>query len=117
MPQKEERECSKHGLTIFFEAKAKNVIGGSRWRCEKCQRETGRLRRRRIKKTLVDEFGGMCEDCGYDRCIGALHFHHKDKSTKSFHVSSRSLTSAREEAKKCALLCSNCHYEREYNGE
>jgi hypothetical protein len=115
MPRKEERYCAHHGLTTFFEAKAKNVKGGVRWRCEACARETGKKRRRAIKAQLVQEFGGACQDCGYNKCIGALHFHHLDKSSKSFHVSSRSLEASRKEAQKCALLCANCHYEREYN--
>ena len=115
MPQKTTKECKVHGLTVFFEAKAKNVKGGNRWRCQACVREQGKRRRRGIKAQLVSEFGGACEDCGYNKCVGALHFHHLDKTTKDFHVSSRSLSASREEAKKCALLCANCHYEREYN--
>lgn len=43
-----------------------------------------------------------------------LHFHHVDPSTKSFAVSvatGKSLQTFREEAKKCVLLCANCHGE------
>jgi hypothetical protein len=60
---------------------------------------------------------GGCLICGYDRCIAALQFHHVDPREKSFHVSrdgvSLSLERAREEARKCVLLCSNCHAEVE----
>jgi hypothetical protein len=55
--------------------------------------------------------------CGYDRCIGALHFHHVDSAAKKFALShrgvARSLAEARSEAEKCILLCSNCHVEVE----
>ena len=55
--------------------------------------------------------------CGYDTCIAALHFHHLDPTSKSFHVSqpgvTRLLARARAEAGKCVLLCSNCHAEVE----
>jgi hypothetical protein len=55
--------------------------------------------------------------CGYDRCAGALHFHHLDPAEKSFHLSmqgvARSLARAREEMAKCVLLCANCHAEVE----
>ena len=55
--------------------------------------------------------------CGYDRYIGALHFHHVDPSRKEFAVSgrgfTRSIAKMREEAAKCVLLCSNCHAEVE----
>jgi hypothetical protein len=44
---------------------------------------------------------------------GALHFHHVDPSEKRFGLGGRGLTRSidalREEAKKCVLLCSNCH--------
>jgi hypothetical protein len=46
-----------------------------------------------------------------------LEFHHLDPTEKAFHVSrqgvSRSLARARAEARKCVLLCSNCHMEVE----
>jgi len=54
--------------------------------------------------------------CGYDRCVINLHFHHVDPSTKSFLMSSsigRAIAKFREEAKKCVLVCANCHGEIE----
>jgi 5-methylcytosine-specific restriction endonuclease McrA len=66
---------------------------------------------------LVDEAGGCCAVCGYDRYVGALHFHHLDPAQKSFQLGvaglTRSLAAMRAEAAKCALLCSNCHAEVE----
>jgi 5-methylcytosine-specific restriction endonuclease McrA len=66
---------------------------------------------------LIDEAGGACLICGYDRCVGALHFHHLDPETKEFGISrrgfTRSIQKMREEAAKCVLLCSNCHAEVE----
>ena len=63
------------------------------------------------------EAGGACELCGYARCLGALEFHHLDRSAKRFALAGRGITrsmaEAREEAKKCALLCANCHAEVE----
>jgi 5-methylcytosine-specific restriction endonuclease McrA len=74
-------------------------------------------RRRKVKAILVAEAGGACVICGYDRYAGALHFHHVDPATKRFDLSAagfaRSLERARAEARKCALLCSNCHAEVE----
>jgi hypothetical protein len=73
--------------------------------------------RRRTKRTLVEEAGGCCQLCGYNRCMAALEFHHKDRKTKKFGLSlrgvTRSIETLREEAKKCVLLCSNCHAEVE----
>jgi hypothetical protein len=45
-----------------------------------------------------------------------LHFHHVDPGTKSFAISvntGKSIAAYREEAKKCVLVCANCHGEIE----
>ena len=74
-------------------------------------------RRRRIKRQLIEEAGGGCILCGYDRFPGALQFHHLDPAQKSFALSvqgvARSLEKARAEAAKCVLMCANCHAEVE----
>ena len=54
--------------------------------------------------------------CGYARCIVSLSFHHVDPATKLFPMTvsaGKSLAAYRAEAKKCVLLCSNCHGEVE----
>ena len=104
-------ECSRHGLTEF----QRRTPSG--YRCLKCRSEAVSERRRRLKRILVDEAGGACQICGYDRCIAALEFHHVDPSEKCFSLShrgvARSLTKARAEARKCVLLCASCHVEVE----
>ena len=69
-----------------------------------------------IKRTLVEEHGGACKKCGYNRCISALEFHHRDPMKKEFRIggNTRSLEVQREEADKCDLLCANCHREEHY---
>ena len=66
---------------------------------------------------LVAEAGGRCVRCGYDRCLAALHFHHASRGRKAFALGGggvvRSLDAARSEARKCVLLCANCHAEVE----
>jgi transposase len=104
-------DCPRHGRTRFH----RRSTGG--YRCLKCRSDAVSGRRRRVKQRLVEEAGGACEACGYDRCIGALHFHHLDPTEKIFSLShrgvSRSLAKARGEAAKCMLLCGNCHAEVE----
>ena len=72
-------------------------------------------RRKKVKKKAVDYKGGKCEICGYNKCIEALEFHHKDPSKKDFSLGakghSRSWDRVKEEIEKCVLLCSNCHRE------
>lgn len=73
-------------------------------------------RKQRVRRMLLDEAGGRCAVCGYARCVINLHFHHVDPAAKRFEVSShvgRSLAAFREEARKCVLVCANCHGEIE----
>lgn len=69
--------------------------------------------RKRTKLKLVHHFGGKCQICGYNKYEGALEFHHKDPSEKDFSLSGKSLSFDKmlEEAKKCVLVCGNCHSE------
>jgi transposase-like protein len=87
------------------------------YRCKRCRSESVTERRRRVKRLLIEEAGGKCLLCGYDRYPGALHFHHPDPQEKAFSVSNNgatvSLERLREEARKCLLLCGNCHVEVE----
>ena len=103
--------CERHGETRFV------VRSDGPSRCERCRVEAVTKRRRQVKALLVAEAGGRCALCGYERYMGALEFHHVDPSTKSFTLGrvgvARSLERAREEARKCVLLCSNCHAEVE----
>jgi hypothetical protein len=70
-----------------------------------------------VKRLLVAEAGGQCLLCAYDRCPEAMHFHHPDPELKEFPVSNRGSTigidTLRAEARKCKLLCANCHAEVE----
>jgi DNA-directed RNA polymerase subunit RPC12/RpoP/DNA-binding CsgD family transcriptional regulator len=104
------RTCVHHGWTEF-------VDDGTRYRCVRCRSEAVIARRRKVKRILVEEAGGRCQRCGYDRYIGALHFHHRKPASKHFGVSyggfARGIEALRIEARKCVLLCSNCHAEVE----
>ena len=102
------RECPLHGWSEYVRTGA---VG--RYRCGRCNSESVAARRRRIKELLVAEAGGACRLCGFDSYVGALQFHHREPSRKAFALSrqgvTRSVASARAEARKCVLLCANCH--------
>ncbi|HEX6390577.1 MAG TPA: hypothetical protein VFZ89_14050 [Solirubrobacteraceae bacterium] len=105
------RICPRHGAGAF------RVDARGTYRCVTCNGERVAARRRRVKELLIAEAGGRCELCGYDRCLRALEFHHRDPAMKEFGIAyrgvTRSLARARAEAAKCVLLCSNCHAEVE----
>jgi transposase-like protein len=110
-PKDVEMSCPHHGLTPF------RIDHRRTYQCLRCRQERVAERRRKVKRVLVEEAGGRCSACGYDRCIAALQFHHVEPSQKSFTLSARGVTRgidlAREEARKCILLCANCHAEIE----
>jgi hypothetical protein len=103
--------CRRHGETQYV------LQGHGGYRCKRCRVEAVARRRRRVKEQLVKEAGGRCLLCGYDKCQAALHFHHVDPSSKLFGLAmggiTRAIDEARREAKKCILVCSNCHAEIE----
>ena len=78
--------------------------------------EAQQARGRRRKLELIKLQGNKCGVCGYDKNYAALEFHHKVPIEKLFQLDLRSLSNRSwdailEEAKKCQLLCSNCHAE------
>lgn len=103
--------CKYHGETDYA------LESRGYYRCKKCRSGAVADRRRKIKKALLKIHGSKCVRCGYDKCIGALHFHHPD-TNKEFQLSSgntHSLKRAIVEASKCILLCANCHAEEHYD--
>jgi len=71
--------------------------------------------RKKSIKDLKSQFGGKCFVCGYDRCLTSLSFHHKNPKIKLGSVGrliyDKGKRAAILEAKKCILVCANCHGE------
>jgi hypothetical protein len=108
-------DCPIHGL-VLHHLYSQGPGVAKRYRCKRCVGEAVTRRLRKVKSLLVEEYGGRCAVCGYDQTTAALCFHHVDPSTKSFGITmgnGRSLTAYREEARKCVLVCVNCHSEIE----
>jgi hypothetical protein len=71
-------------------------------------------KKERLKKYKIN-IG--CQICGYKKCSDALDFHHPSSEQKIIDVSR--LTRAKweiflSEAKKCMVVCRNCHAEIHY---
>jgi DNA-binding transcriptional ArsR family regulator len=106
-----EMECRHHGETEFI------LEGRGYYRCKPCRAKGVVRRRQKPKAILVEEAGGRCVICGYDRNIRALQFHHRDPSLKRLGISGEGVTYSidvlRTEAQKCVLVCATCHVEVE----
>jgi len=73
-------------------------------------------RGRNQKISLIEMFGGECQDCHikYNKQNAVIfQFHHRDESEKKFALSqayqNKSWDAILEEVKKCDLICGNCH--------
>jgi len=74
------------------------------------------IRSYKRKLYLIEMLGGSCRNCGYDKNLSALEFHHRDPNGKDSQLdmrtlSNRSMEFIMKEVEKCDLLCSNCHRE------
>lgn len=90
--------------TRFCSNNCRNVHGVTEWR-------------RNMKKWAIEYLGGKCSKCGYNKCQGALVFHHVS-GDKEFTISNSGITRSQERMKaelaKCVLLCANCHAEEHW---
>lgn len=99
-------------LNEFYSRRGKE---GSSVYCKLCTKKQTLDRQRKIKQDAINYKGGVCQECGYHRCNGALEFHHLDPSKKDFSISKLKGYKFNEKIKieldKCVMLCSNCHRE------
>jgi len=78
--------------------------------------EYQKLRGLKRKLFLVDQRGGCCEICGYNKNLAAFEFHHKDPNEKENNLDMRKLSNStmqwiEAEFDKCLVVCANCHRE------
>ena len=109
MAETQIKNCKKHGETEHI----KDCSG--RWRCKKCRSEAVQRKREKLKEDAIKYKGGKCQICGYDKCNGALEFHHLNPSEKDFGIAAKGYTrsweSVKQELDKCIMVCANCHRE------
>lgn len=86
--------------------------------CKSCAARKRKTTTQKFKEQCAEYKGGKCEKCGYNKCIAALEFHHRDPREKEFQVSYKNHKRFDEvikaELDKCDCLCSNCHKETHY---
>ena len=103
------KKCKIHGMCQH------NIGKDGRERCSKCASEAVQKRRDKVKIMAIEYKGGKCSICNYNKCVGALEFHHIDTNEKEFGIGSKGYTrswkSVKLELDKCVLVCANCHRE------
>lgn len=113
----EHTTCSKACRNKWFsKEKHPRWVGGSKNKNK--ARIADKTRKIKYKLKAIKELGGKCNDCGYEKCIAALDFHHIDPLSKDDtikDISSGSWKRIEKEIKKCILLCANCHRTRHWN--
>jgi len=80
--------------------------------CNSCRTNRNRFE---VNRRCIDYKGGKCIECGYNKTMGALSFHHRNPKTKKFNVAgshTKSWEVLKRELDKCDLLCMNCHIEK-----
>ena len=100
------KECGKSVRLAWVNKNRDKVRGYSR--------KANLKRYRTRKEAAIMAAGGKCSMCGYDRYVGALHFHHVTPKTAAPQklLSKVSLTEQEQrELDSCVLLCANCHAE------
>ena len=94
-----------------------NCSGDSTRKDNETRKHQKTILRRNMKIQAIKLMGGKCSICGYDKCVDALEFHHRNPKEKDFKLGSGNTISwdeYKEEALKCILVCSNCHKEIHY---
>lgn len=114
--KRETRTCKTHGETEFrLERRSVKENRREVYRCVKCASISVQKRRDKLKELAIEYKGGCCQKCGYNKCLGALEFHHLDPNEKDFGIAEKGITRSFEKLKveldKCILVCANCHRE------
>lgn len=95
-----------------------NFYGTAKYQCKSCFNKRCVDAGKERVESLKLHYGGKCVKCGYNKCLAALQFHHRDPSQKEFHLGyKRGISWDRqiEELNKCDLICANCHAEIHYS--
>lgn len=121
------RKCCKFSYRAVFKSRRCQLCGHwfkpkmnkSKFCSKRCSRRFQHKEfwiTRKLKCVIYK--GGRCKVCGYNKCIAALDFHHRNPKLKqNKNLTNRSFSLKRnwkdlkQELDKCDLLCSNCHRE------
>lgn len=99
-------KCGQNDPAAFHEGRTAE--------CRRCRIDRQRELHLRYREDAIRYKGGKCQRCGYNKCMAALDFHHRDRVTKDpdwKRMRNRPLNEIKSELDKCDLVCRNCHAE------
>lgn len=106
------KTCSKCGITKELTEFHSSGNGYLRGDCKDCQKKVVKQREKNIKEQYVAWKKTLkCNRCGFDD-YRALQFHHerdKEHNIAEMLRGGFTLEKIKLEAKKCEVLCANCH--------
>jgi hypothetical protein len=93
-----------------------------KWRERNPEKEKSKTRDKEKKNRqawmeliIIPSGRNKCIKCGYDKCFGAIEFHHRNPEEKKFEIGymlKNRITEERiRELEKTDSLCANCHRE------
>ena len=99
------KTCGVEGKDNFYESK--------KWMCKSCWGQyTYGQKKKKILEYMEKRGGAKCGNCGYDKYLGALCFHHRNPEEKDPLWHKQMATQKLyKELDKCDILCMNCHAE------
>lgn len=99
------RTCGIKGEEYFYKT--------AKYHCKACwNHKTYKAAKDTVAAYMESRGGALCMKCGYDKCVAALEFHHRDPKEKDPKWSRGwSLPKLKVELDKCDILCANCHRE------
>lgn len=80
--------------------------------CTLCWKKYENSRNKVLKEKAVKHLGGCCKQCGFDKHLAALDFHHLNPLEKDMDwgkLRKCKWEIIKSELNKCVILCANCH--------
>jgi len=113
MPYKEKKDREKH-IKQWRKDNSEHVRQYYLDNIERINERRSELKAKKRQYVNNYKLSKGCSVCGYNKCAGALDFHHE--GNKEVNISEGiscgiSWKRIKEEIKKCDILCANCHRE------
>ena len=108
------KDSDKQYICKCGETDPSKFYGNKKTVCGKCHNQYTLKKGQEKRKYAIEQLGGKCCCCGYDKYFGAIDIHHKDPLTKDekfTQLRGWSKERIEKEIENCVALCKVCHAE------